>query len=116
MTATRKGVLTTTAATALTFVLLIGIVNLFADFTYEGGRSIMGPFLGTLGDSATVVGFVAGFGELLGYSLRSVSGYLADKTHRYWIVTFVGYAVNMLAVPALALAGSWQASSRAHDC
>ena len=103
----KKGALTATAATALTFVLLIGIVNLFADFTYEGGRSIMGPFLGTLGASATVVGFVAGFGELLGYSLRSVSGYLADKTHRYWIVTYVGYAVNMLAVPALALAGSW---------
>src|SRR3974390_2560682 len=71
MTATRKRVLTTTATTALTFVLLIGIVNLFADFTYEGGRSIMGPFLGALGASATVVGFVAGFGELLGYSLRS---------------------------------------------
>ena len=103
----RKGVLTTTAATALTFVLLIGIVNLFADFTYEGGRSIMGPFLGTLGASGTVVGIVAGLGELLGYSLRSVSGYLADKTHRYWIVTVVGYIVNMLAVPALALAGNW---------
>lgn len=107
MTAMRKGMLTTTAATALAFVLLIGIVNLFADFTYEGGRSIMGLFLGTLGASATVVGVVAGLGELLGYSLRSVSGFLADKTHRYWIVTFVGYTVNMLAVPALALAGNW---------
>jgi MFS family permease len=103
----RKGMLTTTATTALAFVLLIGIVNLFADFTYEGGRSIMGPFLGTLGASATVVGVVAGLGELLGYSLRSVSGFLADKTHKYWIVTFVGYTVNMLAVPALALAGNW---------
>lgn len=103
----RKGKLTTTAATALVFVLLIGIVNLFADFTYEGGRSIMGPFLGTLGASATVVGIVAGLGELLGYSLRSISGFLADKTHKYWIVTFVGYVVNMLAVPALALAGNW---------
>ena len=53
-----------------------------------------------------MAGVVAGFGELLGYSLRSVSGYLADKTHRYWIVTYMGYAVSMLAVPALALAGS----------
>lgn len=96
-----------TKALALTFVLLIGIANLFADFTYEGARSIMGPFLGTLGASATIVGVVAGLGELLGYSLRSVSGYLADKTHRYWIVTIVGYVVNMLAVPALALAGNW---------
>ncbi len=103
-----KKVLTpSTAATALTFVLLIGVVNLFADFTYEGGRSIMGPFLETLGASAFIVGVVAGLGELLGYSLRSVSGFLADKTHRYWIVTFVGYSINMLAVPALALAGIW---------
>jgi hypothetical protein len=92
---------------ALRFVLLIGIVNLFADFTYEGARSITGPFLSLLGASAAVVGAVAGFGELAGYALRSVTGYLADKTHRYWVAAFVGYAINMLAVPALALAGSW---------
>jgi predicted MFS family arabinose efflux permease len=95
------------AQLAFRFVLIIGIVNLFADMAYEGGRSITGPFLGSLGASATVVGFVAGIGELLGYSLRSVSGYFADKTKRYWIVTFVGYLVNVLAVPALALAGNW---------
>lgn len=96
---------------ALRFVVLIGIINFFADMTYEGGRSITGPFLGALGASATVVGFVAGFGELLGYSLRSVSGYVADKTHRYWAVIFSGYFINMLAVPALALAGNWPAAA-----
>ena len=95
------------AKLALRFVLIIGIVNFFADMTYEGARSIVGPFLGSLGASATIVGFVAGFGEMVGYGLRSVSGYFADKTHKYWAVTFVGYAVNMLAVPALALAGNW---------
>ena len=89
------------------FVLIIGIVNFFADITYEGARSIVGPFLGSLGASAAIVGFVAGFGELIGYGLRSVSGYFADKTRRYWPVAFVGYAINMLAVPALALAGNW---------
>jgi hypothetical protein len=92
---------------AFRFVLIIGIVNLFADMTYEGARGITGAFLGSLGATATIVGFVAGFGELIGYSLRSVSGYFADKTQKYWIVTFVGYLVNMLAVPALALAGNW---------
>ena len=92
---------------AFRFVALVGIVNLFADFTYEGGRSIVGPFLGSLGASATVVGFVAGFGELIGFGLRSVSGYLADRTHQYWFFAFAGYAINMLAVPALALAGNW---------
>src|SRR5438046_8780699 len=92
---------------ALGFVLTIGIVNLFADLTYEGARGIVGPFLGSLGASAAIVGFVAGFGELMGYALRSVSGYFADKTHKYWAVAFTGYAINMLAVPALAPPGQW---------
>src|SRR5213080_5007392 len=95
------------AKLAFRFVLIIGIVNLFADMAYEGGRSISGPFLGSLGASATIVGFVAGFGELLGYSLRSVSGYFSDKTHRYWFFVFLGYVTNVLAVPALALPGNW---------
>jgi predicted MFS family arabinose efflux permease len=95
------------AKLAFRFVLIIGIVNLFADMAYEGGRSIAGPFLGSLGASATIIGFVAGFGELLGYGLRSISGYFSDKTQRYWIFTFIGYATNVLAVPALALAGNW---------
>jgi predicted MFS family arabinose efflux permease len=93
-------------SSAFRFVLTIGIVNLFADFTYEGARGITGPFLGSLGGSAALVGFVAGFGELMGYGLRSVSGYCADKSRRYWTMAFVGYVVNMFAVPALALAGN----------
>jgi predicted MFS family arabinose efflux permease len=92
---------------ALHFVLIIGIANFFADFTYEGARGIIGPFLGSLGASAAIVGFVAGLGELLGYGLRSLSGYLADKSHRHWAFAFLGYTINMLAVPALALAGQW---------
>jgi predicted MFS family arabinose efflux permease len=92
---------------AFRFVLIIGIANFFADFAYEGARGIIGPFLGSLGASATIVGLVAGFGELMGYGLRSVSGYFADKFHRHWVFAFLGYAINMLAVPALALAGQW---------
>ncbi len=85
----------------------MGVVNLFADMTYEGGASINGPFLGTLGASAAAISIIAGLGEFLGYSLRSVSGYVSDKRGRYWLVTFIGYSVNLLAVPAMALAGSW---------
>jgi len=92
---------------ALMFVVLIGIVSLFADMTYEGSRSIWGPFLGTLGATGAIVGLVAGGGELLGYLLRLFTGVLADKTQRYWTITIVGYAINLLAVPALALAGNW---------
>jgi MFS family permease len=100
-----------TAAVAFRFVLIVGLVNLFADTTYEGGASINGQFLGSLGASAATVSIIAGIGECLGYTLRSVSGYLADRTGMYWPLTFVGYAVNLLAVPAMALAGSWQAAA-----
>jgi MFS family permease len=92
---------------AIKFVVLIGIVSLFSDFTYEGARSIIGPFMAVLGASATVVGLVAGFGELVGYALRLASGYFTDRTRRYWTIVFFGYAMNLLAVPLLALAGHW---------
>src|SRR5262249_46001528 len=67
-----------TRGAAMTFVILLGLVSLFADVTYEGARSITGPYLAVLGASATVVGVVAGFGELIGYVLRLVAGYLSD--------------------------------------
>jgi len=92
---------------AVRFIVLLGVVSLFADMTYEGARSITGPYLAVLGASATVVGLVAGAGELLGYALRLVSGYLSDRTGRYWPITILGYAVNLLAVPLLALADRW---------
>src|SRR5947208_7839428 len=92
---------------ALQFVVIIGIANFFADVTYEGARGIVGPFLGSLGASAAIVGFVAGLGELMGYGLRSVSGYFADKSHKHWAFAFLGYAINMFAVPALDLTGRW---------
>src|SRR5690348_5686409 len=95
------------ARNALGFVVLIGIVSLFADMTYEGSRSITGPFLGSLGATGAIVGIVAGGGELLGYLLRFGTGALADRTGRYWAITILGYAVNLFAVPALALAGNW---------
>src|SRR5947209_8753554 len=95
------------SSAAFLFVLIVGIANLFADMTYEGARSVTGAFLASLGASAAVVGFTAGFGELVGYALRSVAGYFSDRTGKYWLVTITGYVINMLAVPALALAGSW---------
>src|SRR4029079_10620667 len=90
---------------AITFIILIGLVSLFADMTYEGARSITGQYLAILGANALTVGFVSGFGELVGYSLRLVSGYIADRTGKYWLITIIGYVCNLLAVPLLALAG-----------
>jgi MFS family permease len=95
-----------TAGSATTFVVLLCIVSLFTDMTYEGGRSLNGQYLNLLGASAFVVGIVAGFGEFLGYGIRFFSGRVADRTGRYWPVAFVGYFLNLLAVPALALAGA----------
>src|SRR5438105_7393967 len=96
---------------AFRFVLTMGLVNLFGDMTYEGGGSINGQFLGSLGASAATISIVAGLGEFLGYSLRSVSGYIADKSGRYWLITIFGFAINLLAVPAMALAGNWQVAA-----
>ncbi len=107
MTASRKPDRKPADRAALRFVILIGFVSLFGDMTYEGARSIIGPFLAALGASATVVGITAGFGELAGYGIRLFSGFVGDRTGRYWTVTIVGYVVNLLAVPLLALAGSW---------
>jgi MFS family permease len=96
---------------ALRFIVLLGLVSLAADMTYEGARSVTGPFLGVLGASAAVVAITSGLGELAGYGLRVVSGYLSDRTGRYWAVTGVGYAINLLAVPLLALAGRWEVAA-----
>lgn len=96
---------------ALKFIVLFGVVSLFADVTYEGARSITGPYLAILGASGAAVGALVGIGELIGYGMRVFSGYLSDKTGRYWLITFVGYLINLLAVPLLAFAGNWQTAA-----
>jgi MFS family permease len=95
-------------AAAWKFIILVGVVSLFSDMTYEGARSITGPFLGSLNASATIIGIVSGLGEFIGYALRLVSGYLTDRLGKYWAITFVGYALNLFVVPLLALAGNWE--------
>lgn len=93
---------------ALKFIVCLGIVSLFADMTYEGAYSIMGPFLKVLGASATQVGLIAGVGEMMAASLRYFSGRLADRTRAYWGITIFGYLLNVVVVPAMAFAGNWQ--------
>ena len=93
---------------AVAFIVLLGSISLFADMAYEGARSITGPYLGLFGVTATTIGIVSGLGELVGCAVRLGSGYLADRTGRYWAVTIFGYLLNLFAVPLLALAGNWQ--------
>ena len=93
---------------AIRFIVCLGVVSFFADMTYEGAHSIIGPFLKDLGATAAQVGLIAGLGEMLAASLRFFSGRFADRTHAYWTITISGYALNVIAVPLLAYAGNWQ--------
>jgi MFS family permease len=95
-------------AYALRFIVCLGVVSLFADMTYEGAYSIMGPFLKELGASATQVGLIAGLGEMIAASLRYFSGRLADRSRAYWSIAIFGYFLNLIVVPAMAFAGNWQ--------
>jgi MFS family permease len=90
---------------ALLFILLLGIISFFSDFTHEGARSIYGSYLGLIGASAFVIAFAAGLGEFIGQALRLVTGWIADKTKKYWTMMIVGYAINLLAIPLLGFIG-----------
>lgn len=93
------------------FVLLIGVMSFFADFVYEGSRSIVGQYLGLLGAGALAIATITGLGEFLGYALRLFSGRAADRTGLHWPITIGGYVLQMSVVPLLALAGSWQVAA-----
>ena len=99
------------APPAVKFVVMVGVMSFFADFTYEGSRSITGPYLGLLGAGAFTISVVSGTGEFIGYNVRLFSGGRADETGRYWPITTGGYVLQMSVVPLLALAGSWQAAA-----
>lgn len=88
------------------FVLVFGLVSLLADMVYEGARSIIGPYLATLGASATLVGLVAGAGEFIGYGLRVVTGYAVQRRGNYWTWTIAGYALTVLSVPLIGATGA----------
>jgi hypothetical protein len=100
-----------THRSAIRFVVLMGLISLFADMTYEGARSIAGPYFAILGASGAVVGIVAGMGELIGYGVRLFSGYISDRFQSYWTVAFTGYIINLLAVPLLALTDHWPSAA-----
>lgn len=97
--------------TPLRFVLVFGLVSGLGDFVYEGARSIVGPYLATFGASAALVGLVTGFGEAAALVFRLFTGRLSDRTGRHWAISITGYAITMISVPLLAVAGSvWVAS------
>ncbi len=104
----RKKELAFTPKTAIFFIVLFGVVSLFADMNYEGGRSVVGQYLKLLGTSAFALGFAAGIGEFVGYALRFVSGTIADKTRKYWTLIIIGYVVQLCSFPLMAFVTSWE--------
>ena len=89
------------------FIFLLGLVSLFADFVYEGSRSILGPYLLLSGAGVIFVSFIAGFGEFIGYFLRILFGYWADKTKKYWLFILIGYGLTCLTVPLMAFTNNY---------
>jgi MFS family permease len=95
---------------AFRLILLMGMVSLFGDIVYEGSRSIAGPYLLYLGASAFAVAFIAGFGEFIGYAVRLVSGFYADRTRSYWTFVIIGYLM-IGAIPFLVFARAWEVAA-----
>lgn len=89
------------ATTVLRFVVLIGVVNLFADLTYEGARSVTGPFLAQLGATSTAFGiFDTGFG--VAWLAGSIAfGLLYDRS-LHALVT-VSVVAQLLSLPLFVL-------------
>lgn len=92
------------------FVVGFGIVSGLADIVYEGARSIIGPYLGTLGASALVVGVITGAGEAAALVLRVFTGRLSDRAARPWPQTMVGYLMTAVCVPLVAVTGNLAAA------
>ena len=93
------------------FVVGFGLVSGLADIVYEGARSIIGPYLGTLGATAATVGLVTGLGEATALVLRLATGRFADRSGRPWPQTMVGYVLTAVCVPLLALTGNLAAAT-----
>ncbi len=92
---------------AYRLIVLLGLVSLFGDISYEGVRGVTGPYLALLGASAVAVGLVAGLGEFAGYTLRTAFGYLADRFRLHWLLTVIGYSL-IATLPLLAFVHSWE--------
>jgi MFS family permease len=98
--------------TVVVFVLL-GLVSLTADMVYEGARSVGGAYVEGLG-GPPLASAIVGAGDLLGYVFRFVSAVVASyltSSFAFWGVVFLGYAVQMVAMPSLAFAGSWEVAA-----
>src|SRR5260221_8493562 len=100
----------TSKSYALVFIILIGLTSLFTDMTYQGARSIAGPYLSNLGANAAVISTLYGAGELIGHGFRVITGIIADRWRLYWLFIVLGYLLSA-AIPLLAFTYSWEAAA-----
>ena len=91
---------------AFYFIILMGVVSLFGDMTYEGARGVIGPYFAVLGASALAVGLISGLSEFIGYFIRFIVGFLSDRLKLYWFFTLSGYAL-IFAIPLIGLTKTW---------
>jgi len=82
-----------TKSKALRFIVLIGVVSFFADWVYEGARSVTGPYLAILGASGAIAGIMGA------YLLR----YPQARIQVFWI--WIGYRVFWM--PAIGMLFYW---------
>ena len=90
--------------------ILLGLVSLFADIVYEGGRSISGAYLAEINAPALGVASI-GVGEFLGLVFRFFSGYIASvfqSSMVLWGSTLLGYALTAFSIPLIAYVPTWQ--------
>ncbi|MEM0440152.1 MAG: MFS transporter [Candidatus Caldarchaeum sp.] len=95
-------------STGLRIVLIIGLLSLFGDFVYEGGRSVLPDYMRQLGMNAFLIGLVLGFAEFAGWAVRPLGGYIADRTRKYALMVRLGYA-GLIIIPLMGVFPVWWA-------
>ena len=96
--------------TAFLVFIFLSLVSLFADMTYEGARSMIGPYLEYIEAMAVIAGVVS-IGELVSYLSRGLGGFIAGASRSskvYWALVYVGYGINLIVVPLMGLFGRWE--------
>jgi MFS family permease len=94
------------AGAAVALAAALGLVSLMADVVYEGGRSVQGPVVASLGAPALAAGVLAA-GEAVAYLARPLGALLASRLG-YWPTLALGYSLSLTAVPLIALAPGWR--------
>ena len=86
----------------------LGFVSFFTDMSSEMIFGILPLFIiDDLGAGKSILGFVEGMGEAVGYGTRTVSGTISDKVGKRKSLILLGYGLSTLAKPFFALSASW---------